>query len=402
MSAGRSRRTSSAIGYPSAVSGPVDTSVYVHFPWCARKCPYCDFATRGISPTEIPHVPYADAILRELDERRGKLAGRRLVSIFFGGGTPSLWDPRELGRVLAAIRGAFAIEGDLEVTAECNPSSFDRARAEALREAGVGRISLGVQSLEDEKLKFLGRLHDRAGALAALAEATRVFPRVSGDLMFGMPGQTAESLEAEVAALVETGVEHLSAYALTIESGTPFFELSKKGRLPLASEDETARMFVELARILGRFGMDRYEVSNFARPGAEARHNLHYWRSGAYLGLGAAAVGCLDEGPGSGRRYRNQPDGVRYIDATGADREDSSEALDALTIVREALMLGLRTHVGLDRRAVEARAGIAIETGREREFAAAIAKGDLVDDGSHLTVPRDRWLHLDGIVANLF
>jgi len=384
------------------VSELVDTSVYVHFPWCARKCPYCDFATRGIAPSEIPHVAYADALLRELDERRSKLDGRRLVSVFFGGGTPSLWEPRELGRVLTAIRGAFESEGDLEVSAECNPSSFDRARAEGLAEAGVGRISLGVQSLENEKLKFLGRLHDRDAALRALAEATRVFPRVSGDLMFGMPGQTAESLEAEVHDLVGTGVEHLSAYALTIEAGTPFFELSKKGRLPLASEDETARMFVELERMLGAFGMSRYEVSNFARPGAEARHNLHYWRSGAYLGLGAAAVGCLDDGVGVGRRYRNQPDANRYLEADANGREESSEALDPLTIVREALMLGLRTHEGIDRQHVEARAGIAIEAGRERAFETARTKGDLVEDAGRMVVPRSRWLHLDGIVANLF
>lgn len=385
------------------MNGRVDTSVYVHFPWCARKCPYCDFATRGISPSEIPHVAYADAVLRELDERRPSLAGRRLTSVFFGGGTPSLWEPRELGRVLSGVRAAFdEIGAELEISAECNPSSFDPRCAEGLAEAGVGRISLGVQSLDDDKLKFLGRLHDREGALRALALATSLFPRVSGDLMFGMPGQTSESLEREVAALIGTGVEHLSAYALTIEQGTPFFELARKGRLPLAGEDETARMFVELARILGDHGMERYEVSNFAKPGAEARHNLHYWRSRPYLGLGAAAVGCLDEGAGAARRYRNHPDAATYLAADAASREESSEALDPLTIVREALMLGLRTAEGLDRAAVERRAGIAIETGREREFARARERGELVEEAGRLIVPRDRWLHLDGIVANLF
>lgn len=385
------------------MSEPVDTSVYVHFPYCARKCPYCDFATRAITPTDVPHVAYADAVLRELEDRRGALSGRRLASVFFGGGTPSLWEPRELGRVLAAIRAAFESEAsDLEITVECNPSSFDAGRASGLAEAGVNRISLGVQSLDDERLKFLGRLHDAEGALRAIGHARANFARVSGDLMFGMPGQTVSSLEREIRRLVDTGVEHVSAYSLTIEQGTVFGDLAKKGRLPLAEEEETAAMFVEAEPLFMELGFDRYEVSNFARPGAEARHNQHYWRGGAYLGLGAAAVGCLDSGVASARRYRNQPDGDTYLGVTAANREESSETLDAQTIIREALMLGLRTAEGVDREDVERRAGVPIRAGREKEFDRAIERFDLIDTGTHLLVPRTRWLHLDGLVANLF
>lgn len=385
------------------MSDLVDTSVYVHFPYCARKCPYCDFATRAIVPAEVPHVAYADAVLRELGDRRGLLAGRRLVSVFFGGGTPSLWEPRELGRALAGIRAAFDAEvPELEITVECNPSSFDLARAEALRSVGVNRISLGVQSLDDDKLRFLGRLHDSERALAAIAAARRHFERVSGDLMFGMPGQTVASLEDEIRRMVDTGVEHVSAYSLTIEPGTVFSDLARKGRLPLAEEEETAAMFVEAEPVFMELGFDRYEVSNFARPGAEARHNLHYWRGGPYLGLGAAAVGCLDEAPGRARRYRNQPDGDTYLDAVSENREESSEALDAQTILREALMLGLRTAEGVDVEAAERRAGIPFTTGREAEVCRAKERFELIDTGTHWLVPRTRWLHLDGLVANLF
>lgn len=381
----------------------VDTSVYVHFPYCARKCPYCDFATRAITPADVPHVAYADAVLRELEGRSASLAGRRLSSVFFGGGTPSLWDAAELGRVLDAIRSAFSEQApDLEITVECNPSSFDEAKAASLAEVGVNRVSIGIQSLDDTRLRFLGRLHDAEGALRALGHARKHFARVSGDLMFGMPGQDVAALEAEVRRLVDTGVEHVSAYSLTIEQGTVFGDLAKKGRLPLADEEEAAAMFVAVEPLFAELGFDRYEVSNFARPGAEARHNLHYWRQGAYLGLGAAAVGCLDTGVGSARRYRNEPDGDRYIAASAAEREESEEKLDPQTLLREALMLGLRTAEGIDLAAVERRAGIPLRTGREAALDRALANYEVIDTGTHLLVPRWRWLHLDSVVANLF
>lgn len=380
----------------------VDTSVYIHFPFCARKCPYCDFATRAIAQDDVPHVAYADAVLRELDDRRASLEGRRLVSVFFGGGTPSLWEPRELGRVLDGILGAFSEHGDLEISAECNPSSFDDARANGLRAAGIGRVSLGVQSLDDGRLKFLGRLHDSERALAALRRAVARFSRVSGDLMFGMPGQTYDALAEEIRRVIDTGVEHVSAYSLTVEPGTVFSELARAGRLPLAPEEDTARMFVEAEGAFGALGFERYEVSNYARPGAEARHNQHYWRGGAYLGLGAAAVGCLDRGAGVGRRYRNQPEAPAYLGSTRADREETSEDLDARTIIREALMLGLRTREGVDLAAVSARAGVSLRAGRERAIERAVSRGDLLDNGTTLVVPRACWLMLDGIVADLF
>ena len=216
-------------------SEATQTSVYVHFPWCARKCPYCDFATEPIRAPALPHDAYADALLRELDARSADLSDRTLRSVFFGGGTPSLWKPEALGRVLASIRGAFdEIDVDLEVTVECNPSSITGDKVAKLREAGVDRLSIGVQSLRDDHLRFLGRLHDSAGALAALAEATAEMPRVSADLMFGMPGQTSAELIEDITRIADAGARHVSAYALTIEEKTMFGSLHHAGKLRVA------------------------------------------------------------------------------------------------------------------------------------------------------------------------
>jgi oxygen-independent coproporphyrinogen-3 oxidase len=380
------------------------TSVYVHFPWCARKCPYCDFATRGVDPSVIPHEAYADAVIRELTLRRDALQGRELFSVFFGGGTPSLWSGAALGRVLSAIRDAFDAEvPELEITAECNPSSLDERKAAAFAEAGVNRLSLGVQSLRDERLRFLGRLHDRQGALRALRAARAAVPRVSGDLMFGMPDQTPDALRDEVAEMLDEGLDHVSAYALTIEPGTQFGTLLQLGKLRVAREDEYASMFEVAERAFEDAGLAHYEVSNYARPGQEARHNLHYWRGGAYLGLGAAAVGMLDDAEGAAR-WTNRKDADRYLAAMRESRLEleESERLDAQDRIREALMLGLRTSEGVDLAALEARVRIPWTTGRERALARRLELGDVVREGERLFVPRDRWLRLDGIVAELF
>ncbi len=377
---------------------PVDTSVYVHFPWCAKKCPYCDFATRAIEPRLVPGEAYASAVLRELERRQGALSRRRLYSVFFGGGTPSLWKPTELARVLRAIREAFPSETrDLEVTVECNPSSL--TDASALREAGVTRLSIGVQSLSDDRLKFFGRLHDAKRARAAIKHAQQAFERVSADLMFGAPGQTASDLDTEIKELLDRGLEHLSIYALTIEPGTQFGTLARMGRLPIASEDSYAEMFAAAEIACATYGLAHYEVSNYARPGAESRHNLHYWRGGAYLGLGAAAVGCLDQGTGAAHRYRNEADPEAYlVRADTAFEED----LGPQDIIREALMLGLRTNEGVDLRATSARAGVDARAGRQRSIDKHIQRGNLRLENHRLTIPQERWIALDGIVADLF
>jgi oxygen-independent coproporphyrinogen-3 oxidase len=380
---------------------PSATSVYIHFPWCARKCPYCDFATEPIRTQALPHDAYADALLRELNARSESLRGRTLKSVFFGGGTPSLWDPAALGRVLLGIRQTFDGEvDDMEISVECNPSSLSQRNLALLREAGVNRVSIGVQSLRDEHLRFLGRLHDSERAIAALSEAMLEMPRVSADLIFGMPGQTQAELDEDIAAIADTGLRHVSAYALTIEEKTMFGSLHRAGKLRVAPEEAFAEIFEGVERRFAELGWAHYEVSNYAVEGEESRHNLHYWRGGAYLGLGAAAVGCLDLGPGRAERWRNDPSPQRYL--TQSTLEAETEELGADEIIREALMLGLRTREGMHLSETERRAGRNPEAGREREVHAALQRGDLIRENGWLRVPQSRWLKLDGIVRDLF
>jgi putative oxygen-independent coproporphyrinogen III oxidase len=383
----------------------LDVSVYLHFPWCLRKCPYCDFATSPIERATIPHAAYADAVLRELEQRREQLVETRLVSVFFGGGTPSLWAPRELGRVLAAVLGSFSTRAqEVEITVECNPSSLDRAHAAALREVGVNRLSVGVQSLDDAELRFLGRLHDRALALQALDAAQSAFERVSADLMFALPEQPAERFYGYVDELLARGLSHVSAYALTIEPATKFGVDARAGLLQAAPDEAYATMFEGIEQRFASAGLAHYEVSNYARPGEESRHNVHYWRGGSYLGLGAAAVGCLhDLANKCARRYRNHPDAKRYGErAATPEVEVFEEALSAEDLIREALMLGLRTAEGVDLASLRERTGVDPLAGRARSIERRLARGDLVREGEWLRVPHRRWLMLDGIVADLF
>jgi len=370
------------------------TSAYVHFPWCLKKCPYCDFASAAVERAEVRDQEYADALIAELASR--DVGGRRLGSVFFGGGTPSLWAASALGRTLHAIREAFDSSGELEVTVECNPTSIDAEQARALREVGVNRLSIGVQSLDNENLRFLGRLHDAAGALTALRGARTEMERVSSDLMFGMPGQGPDAFAGEIDQILETGVEHVSAYALTIEPDTRFGALHRTGRLQLAPEEDFADTFNRARAVFGDAGFEHYEVSNYARAGRTSQHNQHYWRGEDYLGLGAGAVGAM-----GGRRYRNDPRPSRYLERPGAS-EVFEETLGPDDQVREALMLGLRTAEGVDVEAVEARTGLAVAEGREAAIERRTQTGDLVIEGSHWRVPGDRWLHLDAIVTDLF
>ena len=380
-----------------------DLAVYVHFPWCLRKCPYCDFATSPRARDEVEHDAYAEAVLRELAFRAPELEKRRLCSVFFGGGTPSLWRPSALGSVLSAIRERAGAEAsDLEVTVECNPSSLDEAGAHALCVQGVNRFSVGVQSLDDAELRFLGRLHDRQQALAALSAARTTGARVSADLMFALPKQTSESVAAQLDELLALGLEHLSAYALTIEAATPFGADLRKGRLKPAPDELYALLFESIEDHLGQRGLSHYEVSNYARCGQESRHNQHYWRGAQYLGLGAAAVGCL-AAPAGARRYRNHPDAVRYMQrASSSQVEVFAEALGPEDLIREAFMLGLRTREGVCLASLGERVGRDPRVGRAATLAKRLAAGDLVLEGTRLRVPLACWLRLDGIVADLF
>ncbi|HQY62036.1 MAG: radical SAM family heme chaperone HemW [Myxococcales bacterium] len=396
-------------------------SVYVHFPYCLAKCPYCDFTSYASPRDRIDHAGYADAVLAELRGRARSLAGRarelRVATVFFGGGTPSLWEPAELGRVLEGVRATFSCAPELEVTVECNPTSLDAARAQALRDVGVGRLSIGSQSLDAEELRFLGRLHDPAGALAAVRAALGVSGlRVSTDLIFGLPGQAPETAAAQATALADLGLQHVSAYQLTIEAGTRFGELAKVGRLPLADDGRVAEAFLAVDEALVARGFEHYEISNFARPGERARHNEGYWRGDEYLGLGCGAVGALERDDGrAATRYRNPVSPADYMlratafgDAptTGLDGEGLSlevESLPPETRLKERIMLGLRLAEGFDLDAAAAEVGAeGFTPERERAIARSVARGRLMREGTRLSIPRAAWLFTDDTAARLF
>jgi len=386
--------------------------VYVHFPWCLKKCPYCDFLSVAAAREAIPHRAYADAVLRELSARLPRLsASYRLESVFFGGGTPSLWATEELGRVLEGVLGAFGNDSasDVEVTAECNPTSLDLEKARALLAVGVNRLSLGVQSLDAERLAFLGRLHDPRGGLeAARAALGGGAPRVSVDFIFGVAGQSPEQAAHEATTLAELGTTHVSAYALTIESGTEFGARAKKGRLPLLDEGLVADSFTAVDAALGAAGFDHYEISNFARAGHVSRHNLGYWRGRDYLGLGTGAWGTVTLAEGR-VRYRTTPSPERYQAAQFATpfREASDscmvvEPIDAETALRERIMLGLRLAEGIDLEAAGHELGVeALPPERRTAVERALARGSLEHAGARLRIPKAKWLFADGIISQL-
>lgn len=378
-------------------------SVYVHFPYCLEKCPYCDFVSYKTPRESIDHAAYASAVIAELGARAPALEGRTIASVFFGGGTPSLWEPAELGRVVAAIRASATTAANLEVTVECNPTSLDRARADALAGAGVNRLSIGVQSLRDAELRFLGRLHDTVGALEALGGAlASSIARVSADLIFGLPGQAPEDAARQAGELADLGLRHLSCYQLTIEPRTRFGELAKRGRLPLADDGAVAEAFVAVDEALGARGFGHYEISNYARPGEEARHNLGYWRGEEYLGLGCGAYGFSFTARGAGVRWRNRVLPDDYVH-NATDPTTEREELDAGALLRERIMLGLRVTEGLDLAAAGDELGIdPMTTERRRAIAALVKRGRLVALGSRLVIPPRAWLFADDTAARLF
>lgn len=385
-------------------------SIYVHFPWCLAKCPYCDFVSYATDRESIDHAGYADAVIAEAETRARGLEGLVVSSVFFGGGTPSLWEPRELGRVLERLRRTFGVAPgpEIEVTVECNPTSLDGPRARALVDAGVNRLSIGTQSLRAEQLRFLGRLHDPGGARAAVRAALDAgVPRVSTDLIFGLPDQSPEDARAQAVELAESGLAHLSCYQLTIEPGTQFGERKKRGLLPLADDGAVADAFLAIDEVLEARGLRHYEISNYAKPGEEARHNMAYWRGDEYVGLGCGAFGFVrNGGSGSGGvRWRNEIAPRTYVARAlaGEAPEIMTEPLDAEALLRERLMLGLRVAEGVDLGRAARDLGIDPWTReRLRAIDKLVDRGRLVRDGDWLRIPRAAWLFTDDTASRLF
>jgi oxygen-independent coproporphyrinogen-3 oxidase len=384
---------------------PDDTAigVYVHFPWCLSKCPYCDFVAFAAPRSAIEGAGYTDAVLAELSTRTRGLEGRRVTSLFFGGGTPSLWGAHEVRRVIDAVGRAFSIGAPIEVSLECDPSSLDEDTARALVDAGVNRLSIGVQALDDERLRFLGRIHTAREAIDAVSAAMRAgVPRVSTDLMYAVAGQTPDDAAREAQQLADLGATHVSAYSLTIEQGTPFGQLARRGRLPLCDDAVMAESFFAIDDALGDKGFVHYEVSNYAKPGNEARHNLGYWQGRDYLGLGCGAYGTL-RGTSGALRYRNHATPRAYLDATGTVFTASEERLDGPALLRERIMLGLRMKEGFDLEAAAVELGADPYPGeRWAALAGLEASGRIVRHATRIAVPREAWIWVDDTAATIF
>jgi putative oxygen-independent coproporphyrinogen III oxidase len=260
-------------------------SLYVHLPWCIRKCPYCDFNSHEMRMAEVPEQLYLDALMADLEAALPLIWGRTVHSIFIGGGTPSLFSPEAIDSMLGGIRARLRLEADCEITLEANPGTFEKNRFRAFRGAGVTRLSVGVQSFNDQHLKALGRVHDRAQAMAAVEEAAQSFDTFNLDIMYALPGQTLQNVEQDIRTALALQPSHISIYHLTIEPNTYFAKFP-----PVIPEDDTAyAMLDRITELTLDAGMDRYEVSAYARPGHRCFHNLNYWQFGDYLGIGAGA-----------------------------------------------------------------------------------------------------------------
>jgi oxygen-independent coproporphyrinogen-3 oxidase len=379
--------------------------VYVHFPFCGVRCPYCDFAVD--TRAEIPHDDYADAVAVEIAARAAWFDGAGpLVSIYFGGGTPGLWRPDALGRVLEAARETFggSAASALEITVEVNPGEVDTERLAALRALGVNRLSIGVQALDDRLLVALGRNHSAAAALACLPAARAAgFDDVSIDLMFGVPGQSMDDWRRAVDAVVALAPEHVSAYALTVERGTAFGSLDRAGRLPRPDDDLVAQMFEAGRAALEAAGLAHYEVSSYARDGHRARHNRLYWSLAPYLGVGASASSFRPLDDGTAWRFANPRATEAYLRGAraggGSPAVRQIERRSAANLENEALWLGLRTIAGIDRAAHRARHRVDPLAGREAAAARATAAGWLAVDETRLRLTPAGVLYADEVAA---
>jgi oxygen-independent coproporphyrinogen-3 oxidase len=333
-----------------------DIALYVHWPFCVTKCPYCDFNSHVREG--VDQQAWRDALLADLRHEAALTKGQRLVSIFFGGGTPSLMPPATVEAVIAEALSLWPSEPGLEITLEANPSSVEAARFADFAAAGINRVSLGLQALDDAALKLLGRPHDLAQGLAALDVAQRHFPRVSFDLIHSRPGQTVAQWEAELARGLSFGTEHLSAYQLTIEPGTRFHTLHAKGLLTVPGEDEAADMFELTGERCAAAGLPLYEISNHARPGAESRHNLQYWTYGDYAGIGPGAHGRRG---GLATLRLRRPESWLGAVGTHAHGLESEEPIAPEAAAEEALLMGLRLARGIDPNAFAARTGVPLD-----------------------------------------
>jgi len=376
-------------------------ALYIHWPFCLSKCPYCDFNSHVRE--KIPRDRIVAALRTELAFEAARIGARKLTSIFFGGGTPSLMAPEDVAALIADAKRLFTPATDIEVTLEANPTSVEAGRFAGYAAAGVNRVSIGVQSFDDEVLKFLGREHSADQARAAIELARENFLRLSFDLIYARPGQTEQNWRAELATALDLAADHLSLYQLTIEPGTKFATLYARGAFALPDEDLAARLYDATAEAAAEYGMHAYEISNYARPGRESRHNLAYWRYQDYAGIGPGAHGRLTLG---GQLYATSrhraPEawaGLVETNGTGITAETPVNAEDR---AREALLMGLRLAEGIDVSVFQQRTGVPLLDAVDQSV-----MRDCVDEGyltigpTHLAATAEGRKRLDALLPVL-
>ncbi|MBV8790794.1 MAG: coproporphyrinogen III oxidase [Pseudolabrys sp.] len=378
---------------------PQDFGVYMHWPFCLSKCPYCDFNSH-VRRDAIDQARYVRAFGAEIAATARRIPDRTVSTIFFGGGTPSLMEPSTVGGILDEIAKRWTIAPNVEVTLEANPTSVEATRFRGFRAAGVNRVSLGVQALDDAALKELGRLHTAQEALDAIAIARSIFDRYSFDLIYARPRQTPEEWSAELKRAIAEAAEHLSLYQLTIEPETPFFQLHRAGKLPTPDDDTARELYDVTQEVCLQAGLPTYEISNHARPGAECRHNLIYWRGHEYAGIGPGAHGRLNIG---GARYATE---TEKRPETWLMRVESlghglivDEKLMPGEQADEYLMMGLRTSEGISPQRYEMLAGRPLNPARISNLQDEGAVATTAD--GRLRVTLAGFPLLDAVVADL-
>lgn len=373
--------------------------VYVHWPFCAAKCPYCDFNSH-VRHQAVDQATFVEAHLAEIAHMAALAPGRTVTSIFFGGGTPSLMEPATVAAILEAIGRHWHLAQGAEITLEANPSSVEAGRFRGYRSAGVNRVSLGVQSLRDSELKVLGRLHDAREAMRAVALAREIFPRLSFDLIYARPGQTPAIWEAELKEALGLAADHLSLYQLTIEPGTPFFDLQARGRLKVPDPDAAAELYEMTQAMTGAAGLPAYEISNHAAAGAECAHNMVYWRYQDYAGIGPGAHGRLtiDGAKHATATFRNPEEWWQKAMVAGHGME-IFEPLQSEESADEMLVMGLRLREGISLDRYVRISGRELDPAR-LDF---LAKEGLVErmPGGRVRATLSGFLVLDAIVADL-
>ena len=376
-------------------------ALYIHWPFCLAKCPYCDFNSHVRE--RIPQERFRAALRAELAWEAARLGPRRLTSVFFGGGTPSLMEPETVAALLDDAHRLFTPAEDIEITLEANPTSVELKKLAGFRAAGVNRISLGVQSLDPEALQKLGRQHSADQAIAALETARRIFPRISFDLIYARPGQTLPAWRAELRQALDLAADHLSLYQLTIEPGTAYEAAFRRGEIVLPDDDTAAELYEATAEIAGEYGLAPYEVSNYAAPGAESRHNLAYWRYQDYAGIGPGAHGrvTLNGNLLATRRHRAPEPWAERVEAHGhgTTHEDPVPQTDR---AREMLLMGLRLTEGIDAARFAARTGMALDDALDAEILhRAIEAGYVTRTDRHFAATAEGRMRLDALLPAL-